>query len=226
MRQYTFEKYIEATEKNPHPILKQQMDAELEVIFNVVNPKQKTFIDLGAGHGRILNNTAKIARNVISIEINPNMLPELEKRTKQHENAKIIVGDITKLSELLVNEDVRMPVLLLLQNSLGTIEGDWQDVLKEMKKVAKKYNGEIIISFFRQEALRSWGIDLYTAIKEMTGEPDLEKTDFSQGAFVTKTGYTSKWRNKSEITGILNFLEGSIQNEVWTDNWCVIHLKY
>ncbi|MBD3252290.1 hypothetical protein GF386_00990 [Candidatus Pacearchaeota archaeon] len=133
------------------------------------------------------------------------MLSELKKRSSEFKNTKVIQGDITKLSEILEKEDIKNPVLMLVQNTLETIEGDWKKVLEEMKKIAEKYHGEIIISFFRQEALKNWGIDLYSSISEMTGEPDLEKTEFDRGIFVSKKGYTSKWRSREEIQDIKKF---------------------
>jgi len=112
-----------------------------------------------------------------------------------------------------------------LQNSLGTIEGAWQQVLEEMKKVAKEYDGEIIICFLRRQALETYGMELYNRIQEMTEEPDLEKTDFTKGQFVSKTGYSSKWRSKKEIQDIIDFFEGKVINEHWTDIFVVLHLK-
>jgi len=154
MRKYTAEKYIELVENIDDDILQSHMKAEIKVISKVKDSKNKTFIDLGAGHGRVLPDLAKIARNVISIEINPDMLEELKKRTEMHKNATLIKGDIQELSKLLEKADIKNPVLLLLQNTLGTIEGDYKKVLSEIKIVAQKYRGEIIISLFRQESLK------------------------------------------------------------------------
>lgn len=226
MRQYTDKKYIEATETKPHPILKKHMDAELEVILSVENPREKTFIDLGAGHGRLTKPIARIARNLISIEINKDMLSELRKRSFEFNNAKVIVGDVTNLSEVLKNEGIKKPVLLLVQNTLGTVEGDWKKVLEEMKEIAQKHRGEIIISFFRQEALKTWGIELYSHISWMAGEPDLDKTDFGKGLFVSKTGYTSKWRSKKEIEEIKKFFNGNVIREISSNEWCVLHIGF
>jgi len=123
MRKYTAEKYIKLVENINDAILQSQMKAEIGVISKVKDSKNKTFIDLGAGHGRILPDLARIARNVISIEINPGMLVELRKRTKMYKNAVAIKGDIQELSKLLKKLDVKNPVLMLTQNTLGTIEG-------------------------------------------------------------------------------------------------------
>lgn len=225
MRKYTAEKYIELVESIDDDILQSHMKAEIKFISQIKGSKSKTFIDLGAGHGRILPDLAKIARNVISIEINPNMLEELRKRTKEHENATIIMGDIQELQKLLEKADVKNPILLLIQNTLGTIEGDYKKVLSEMKAVANKYKGEIILSFFRQEALESWGIKMYSKIAEMTGEPDLEKTDFEKGLFVSKTGYTSKWWNSAEIEEIKKYFGGEVVNEEQTLRFWITHIS-
>jgi SAM-dependent methyltransferase len=225
MRKYTAEKYIELVENIDDDILQSHMRAEIEVISKVQNAKNKTFIDLGAGYGRVLPNLVKIAKNVISIELNPSMLIELKKRTKRYKNAIVIEGDICKLSHLLKKANIQKPVLLLLQNTLGTIEGDYKKVLSEMKLIGKKYNGEIIISLFRQESLKNWGMKLYSKIKEMVGEPDLQKTNFKRGIFVSKTGYTSKWWNSKEINKLKIFLGGEIVNEICTPQFCVIHIK-
>jgi len=227
MREYTDKEYIELVEKTADPVLQKHMQTETEEILRVKTPQDKTFIDLGAGHGRVLPTLAKIGRNVISIELNSEMLPELKRRTEQFENSEMIVGDMTKLSKILKDKDMRNPVLLLLQNTLGTIEGEWKKVLSEMKKVAQDNYGEIIISFFRSESLSSWGVSkLYPSVSKMVGEPDLEKTDFEKGVFVSKTGYSSKWRSKEEIEEIKQFFQGDLVNEIWTNEFCVLHIQY
>lgn len=226
MRKYTADKYIELVEKIDDQILQSHMKAEIEVVFKVKDSKNKTFIDLGAGHGRVLPDLVKIARNVISIDINPDMIAELERRTKMYKNATAIVGDVQELSKLLEKADVKNPVLLLIQNTLGTIEGDYKKVLSEMKAVANKYKGEIIISLLRQEALKGWGMKMYSKISGMTGEPDLEKTDFEKGLFVSKTGYTSKWWNSAEIEKIKNYFGGKVVNEFLTPHFAIIHISF
>lgn len=225
MRKYTAEKYIKLVENIDDEILQSHMHAEIEVISKVRDSKNKTFIDLGAGHGRVLPNLVKIARNVISIELNPDMLLELKKRTKNYKNAIVIDGDIQKLSDLLRDADIKNPVLLLLQNTLGTIEGNYKNVLSEMKSIAKKYQGEVIISLFRKESLKDWGLKLYPKVKEITGESDFQKIDFNKGIFVTKSGNISKWWSPDEIRQIKEFFGGKIVNEVLTPQFCVIHAK-
>jgi len=225
MRKYTAEKYIELVENIDDDILQSHMKAEIDVISKIKDSKNKTFIDLGAGHGRILPDLAKIARNVISIDINPDMLRELKKRTEMYDDASVIEGNIQELSKLLERADVQRPVLLITQNTLGTIEGDYKKVLSEMKAVAQKYNGEIIISLFRQESLKDWGIKMYSKITEMIGEPDLEKMDFEKGLFVSKTGYTSKWWNSAEIEEIKNYFGGKTINEILTPHFYIMHIS-
>ncbi len=225
MRKYTAEKYIGLVENIDDSILQSHMKAEIDVISKVKDSKNKTFIDLGAGHGRILPDLVRIARNVISIDINPDMLKELERRTRMHVNASVIKGDIQELSKLLKKADVQNPVLLLIQNTLGTIEGDYKKVIAEIKTVAKKYKGEIIISLFRQESLKNWGIKMYSKIKEMVGEPDLQKIDFKRGIFISKTGYESKWCNSAEIKGIKKYFGGKLINEIKTPYFCIIHIS-
>jgi len=225
MRKYTAEQYIKLVENIDDDTLQAHMKAEIGIISQVKNSKTKTFIDLGAGHGRILPELVKIARNVISIDFNPDMLAELKRRTKMYENASVIEGDIQELSKLLEEADVQDPVLLITQNTLGTIEGDYKKVLSEMKAVTKRHKGEVIISLFRQEALRDWGTKLYSTIKEMVGEPDLERTNFEKGLFVSKTGYTSKWWTSAEIKEIKDFFGGKIMKEVLTPNFAIIHIS-
>ena len=225
MRKYTTEKYIKLVENIDDSILQSHMKAEVCVISKVKDSKKKTFIDLGAGYGRILQDLVKIARNVISIDINLDMLKELKRRTKKYKNAKVIEGDIQELQKLLEKADVKNPVLLLTQNTLGTIEGDYKKVLSEMKAVAQKYKGEIIISLFRQESLKDWGIKMYSKIQEMVGNPDLQKIDFKKGIFISKTGYEAKWWNLTEIEEIKNYFGGEIVNEILTPYFSIIHIS-
>jgi len=226
MRQYTAEKYIRLVENIDDSILQAHMKAEIDVISKVKDSKNKTFIDLGAGYGRVLSDLAKIGRNIISIEINPDMIRELKQRTKIYKDAVVIEGDIQDLSKLLEKEGIKNPVLLLIQNTLGTIEGDYKKVLSKMKAVTKKYKSEIIISLFRQESLKDWGIKMYSKIQEMVGEPDLEKTDFEKGLFASKTGYTAKWWTLAEIKEIKDFFGGKVVKEVLTTNFAIIHISF
>jgi hypothetical protein len=54
----------------------------------------------------------------------------------------------------------------------------------------------------------------------------LKHTYFEKGIFVSKTGYTSKWRSTEEIEEIKQFFQGKIVNEIWTNEFCVIHIQY
>ena len=222
--------YFDLFEKWDDPVMQAHFRDEFKIISKVKNPDKKTFIDLGAGYGRVLSNISKIAMNVISIDIDEDMFKELNRRKRSYKSTTAIKGNIAELSKVLdklEGVEIVNPVLLILQNTLGTIEeGNWRDVLREMRKVARDYKGEVILSLYRQKALKGWGLMTYYHGKEMNGEPDLEKTDFSKGQFVSKTGYTSKWWKDSEIEDMKRFFGGTILNEVVANEYWIIHLGY
>jgi len=72
--------------------------------------------------------------------------------------------------------------------------------------------------------LKTWGIKMYSKIKKMVGEPDLQKIDFKRGIFISKTGYESKWWNSAEIKGIKNYFGGKLINEIKTPYFYIIHI--
>jgi len=225
VRKFKADKYKRLFEDWNDPIMKNHEKAEKKIIQRIAKSLNKTFIDLGAGYGRILSFVSPIVKNVISIEINPDMYDELETRSRDYSNTKTILGDVTNLSKIIEKENIHRPVLLLLQNTLGTIEGDWKKLLKEMKKVVKKYQGEVLLSLYRQQALENWGIMTYWHGVEMNGKPDMKKTDLKNGFFVSKTGYTSKWWTDKEIEKIKDFFEGEVVDQVVTNEFIVFTIR-
>ena len=99
------------------------------------------------------------------------------------------------------------PVFLVLQNTLGVIEGDTQKFLSELKSFAKVNNGEIVLSLFRQEDFEGWGSGVYAKAQKMIGTVDLSKSDISSGLIRTKTGYTSKWWTRDDVDKLKQTLE-------------------
>jgi 16S rRNA A1518/A1519 N6-dimethyltransferase RsmA/KsgA/DIM1 with predicted DNA glycosylase/AP lyase activity len=172
------DKYIKLVEKTSDSILRDYMSAELSVIDKIENPKEKTFIDVGAGYGRVISHLSEIGRKVIAVEIDKNLLPELKKRASQHSNVSVIEGDVQNLSQLLKSFDIQKPVLVCLQNTLGTLIGDPFKIISEIIKVAKDNEGEIIISLFIQEGLKDFGIPMYSKLSELVGKLDLKKNGF------------------------------------------------
>lgn len=227
MRNFKADQYLELMGNTEDPVIKKNMSAELSVISKVENPKSKTFIDMGAGYGRVTSFLSEKGKNVIAIEINAGMLVGLHEFAKTHDNVIVVNDDFNHLSKVVEAQEVSHPVLLLLQNTFGTIEGGKHDnVLKEMKAVASKHNGEIIISLFRQEAMSSWGSIFYNNLKEMVGEINPNKTDFNNGIFTSKTGYVSKWNNTGQIRQMISYFNGNILNEIWCDEYCIIHIGF
>ena len=226
MREYTPTKYKNLVEKTHDPILGQYMQAELDFISKIENLGEKTLIDLGAGYGRVIPFLAPKAKKIIAIEINPDMVAALREVGQSFSNTVVIDGDITHLKELLKKTTLQNPVLLLLQNTLGTIEGEWEKVIEEIRAVAETNAGGIVLSLFRQESLQSWGAKMYAGIKEMVGELDPNKTDYSQGEFISKTGYKSKWRSRQEIENIKTALGGQLIREIWTDHYWIGQISH
>jgi ubiquinone/menaquinone biosynthesis C-methylase UbiE len=223
------EKYIRLVEGTSDPILQDYMKTEIEyIIRNVKMPSSKTFVEVGAGYGRVIPQLSKIGKNVLAVEINKKMLKELKKRAKNFTNVTIIEGDANQLTKLLskYNDIIEKPVLLSLQNTLGTIIGDPYNVLAEMKKIAIMKKGEIIISLFCQESLKDWGVKMYKSLQEMVGEIDIRKTDFTRGIFISKTGYKSKWWTLEERKDFEKRLDGKISILSRTPYFYIIHSQY
>ncbi len=165
-------------------------------------------------------------RNIIAVEINDSMFSELQKRASQYPNVVAIKGDANNLSQLLNGFDIQSPVVLSLQNSLGTWEGEVQKAIDGMRRVAERGKGELIISLFKQEALESRGVDMYRAAEVLVGEVDLDRTDFENGVFRSKTGYLSKWRTAKERQEIAKRLGGTSLNVIEHPSFWILHISY
>ena len=226
---WTPEKYIKLVEKTKDPILQEYMKTEIDyIIRNVQNAASKTFIDVGAGYGRVIPQLSKLARNIIAVEIDKKMVGELKKRVKKLSNVTVVEGDVNQLTRLLkgCSDIIKKPVLLSLQNTLGTAIGDPYKIVSEMKKVAIMKNGEIVLSLFCQESLKSWGIKMYAGIQSMVGKIDSQKTDFYRGIFMSKTGYKSKWWTAKERDDFKKKLNGKISTLSKIPYFYIIYSQY
>lgn len=224
---WSHQKYIELVENTRHPIMAEYEKVEAEYLkSNINSPKTKSFIDVGAGYGRVLPLLASLSKNVIAVEIDKDMLDELQRRAEKYPNVEVIEGDGNYLSRLLKNKSLKTPVILSLQNTLGPWVGDWREGLREMRRIAEPSSGEIVISVHSQEALRTYGIDLYRNISGLVGEPDLEKTDFDAGIFISKTGYRSQWWTRQQREEIATILRGNKVGEIAGKPYYLLHVSY
>jgi len=224
MRNYTAESYKELVADIDDETLQRFMSDEQVFIAGVESAKGRTFIDLGAGYGRVIPFLSSIARDVIAIEINPEMHRGLEQNASELPNVRAIQGDFLKLGEILPN-DIERPVFLILQNSLGTIEGgDGHQVIDVVVNEAAKRNGDLILALLRQPALRSWGLGMYGKLQPMVGNVDKEKSDFNRGIMVTDTGYTSKWWTDQDITNFKKL--GKVVRESTADEYELLQLEF
>jgi len=225
IRPYTADRYKRLVEDSPNEGLQAYMEAEREFLASVEDASSRTFVELGAGHGRALSLFAEVARNAICVELNQDMLAELRARSERHGNVTVIDGDVQHLPHLLQGLDVVAPVVALLQNTLGTIEGDDRRVLTAMRQVAKGAGGDVILSLFRQGALAGWGVEMYEQLSEMVGEPDPDRTDLRAGLFASRTGYVSKWWTDEEVEEMRAFFGGRSVREVVEPAFVILQLR-
>ena len=219
-----YKKYVEETRNDG---LREYIEKEIEYITSKIrNPETKTFVDVGAGYGRVLPHLAKNAKEVINVEYDDNLFNVLEQRCTHYSNCIPIKGDGNKLQELLREHDLSNPVLLSLQNTLGTWIGDRYTAIDEMKKVAESNKGEVIISLLRREAIRSFGIALYKGLEPLVGESDLKNSDLDNGFFRAINGYESYWFSKEEREAMKERFGGNVVGEVETPNFHIFHIKY
>ncbi len=226
MRQYTAKQYENLVEHIEDDRLQAFMEQEQDFIRNVPDIGERSVVDLGAGHGRVVPMLASAAKDVVAIEINPEMFPELERRSSQYDNVVAILGDFNNLSELLGDRQLSRPLFLILQNSLGTVEGSYHQTLDAVSEAARASNGEILISFLRQQALADWGLSMYAKLESMVGTYDPEASDLGKGIFRTNTGYESKWWSDDDITGILGETGGHIQAEQASDYFRMLRISF
>lgn len=221
------QKYIDLVEHGSDSGLLEWENAELVYLTTKVESLQdKTFIDVGAGYGRVLPHLAGIARQVIAVEIDENLGITLRERAVEFPNCKVIMGSGNELSKLLENESFLNPVVISLQNTLGPWKGDRLVAVGQMRLVAEPKKGEVIISVFRREAIESWGLEMYHSIAGLLGEYDPKTSDLKNGIYRTKTGYKSYWFSSDEREAIKKRLGGSVVGDVLTDNYHLFHISY
>jgi SAM-dependent methyltransferase len=226
MRNFNAKDYTDLIEKSENQTIKQYTQDEKVFLQNVPNLNKRIVVDLGAGHGRTMIDIADKTKQFIGIEINPQMYLGLVQRAMSIPNTKAVQGDITMLNKLMTKitseEDF---IFLIMQNSLGTIEGAWSKVIEELKIMSLQQNNELVISFFKSPKLQDEGVKLYKSLEPMVGEIDYENSELEKGLLMTKTGYTSKWWSEDDIKGIFTTLNAEILREYETETYCMFHLK-
>lgn len=222
---YLPEKYLRYVERTTEPILNNYMDDEIHFIKNILKSDNYCVFELGSGYGRIIPAINKYSDFVTAIELDDNMYNELHLKNKYVDNVICLHEDITKLKQYVKLDSNKKNVFLLCQNTLGVIEGDYNEMLENIREMSKDYHIEIIFSIFNKNALKSYGLELYKEIKKMVGDFDSSKSDLESGIFVSNTGYLSKWWSKNEMDQIIKSLNGSILSQKIDQIYSIYHVK-
>lgn len=152
------------------------------------------------------------------------MFTGLEEVAGHFSNVTAIKGDMLQLDTLLEGKYLERPIFLILQNSLGTIEGAYEQALQVAADEARRRNGELVLSLLRAGVLQSQGLDMYASLRDMVGEVDMERTDLEKGLFVSTTGYTSKWWTDEEIETFKKM--GKVEDEVIEPEFVLLRLSF
>lgn len=222
---YHPKKYLELVERLQDPILDKYMKQEFDFIIQKLKSKPYHVYELGAGYGRVIPRIIKHSLSFTGIEIDENMFNELTINHKHIENTTAIKGDITKLSEHVSINAESNNLFLLCQNTLGVIEGDYNDLINELNNLKSIGSVEVVLSIFNGDALPTHGLSLYKKLTPMVGKFDQLKSQLDKGLFVSETGYESKWWSESEINEIIETLRASVLAKHTTEVFSLIHLK-
>lgn len=221
------QKYIDLVENGSDAGLQAYQKAEIDYLTTKVKHREdKTFIDVGAGYGRILPHLSSVAKKVVAVEIDDNLEKTLVQCAKVLPNCEVVKGYANQLSDLVKDLDIPNPVVVSVQNCLGPWIGDRFAAVAEMRRVAERGKGEVIISLFRREAIKDWGLQMYDSVSGLLGEYDPRASDLENGIYITKTGYESYWFSKEEREEIKNRLRGKLVAEVIDSNFHIIHVSY
>jgi SAM-dependent methyltransferase len=216
------------TEVGWHPLPEFQRYQMLESTFatSMPNLSNRTVLEAGAGYGRVLPTVARGAKQVLAVELDDGMYAMLEKHAGAYPNVTPINGDYTQLDELVAGMDLARPVILSLQNTLGTTMGSWLEGARAMRHVAEKGRGDVVASVLNAEAFACFGIELYGRLIEFTGAIDEAKTDFHSGRFVSVDGYVSQWFTPEMRQQLLKTLGGTLETEVRAALFTILHVCY
>ncbi|MCK9578148.1 rRNA adenine N-6-methyltransferase family protein [bacterium] len=208
------DEYIRLVENTNNPFLRDFIDKELDYLCSIDNLSEKAIVDVGSGYGRVVPILAPKAKSFYAVELDKNMLRELKKTVKDYKNCLVIECDAQELQSSLKLVEIEKPIVMSLQNSLGTPYGDPYKIIDEVANFAKEKHGEVIISLFTQESLKDEGVSIYASLEGLVGKIDLEKTNFEKGDFITRTGYKSHWFSCGEREEIKNLIGGKTINEI------------
>jgi len=231
---YTTAKYIKFVENIDDTKFKDYMAGEIKYLKNIEGVDKKVFVDLGAGYGRIEGDLAKIGCKVIAIENNRDMFKELKRRCLMNTNTEAVFGDVNQLDKMLANKNIKNPIFLIMQNTLGIFNDRDERIpklfLTQLKKVAESLKGEVLISVFKGEKLSSYGVNFYAKLEPMVGRIDVRATEktnkVKNPAFVSETGYVSNWYTSYELSEIKEILGGRIKNQFQEGIYRILHISY
>lgn len=202
---------------------------ERSLVQAVPELPRRTVIDAGAGEGRMLSHLADRTGEIVAVELNQEMFSVLEKRVLAYSNVIALNGDFTRLESLLGGKDICKPLVLCLQNTLGTVTGNLWDAICQFRKVAESKGGDVVISVFNAEAFEEYGIPFYEALSRRTGmigKIDFKRTDKSAGKLVTSTGYKSQWFDPGLRQKIREKLGGELAGEYRAKQFTIMRFAY
>ena len=177
-------------------------------------PCERTIIELCAGDGQFLRRYPYWnlnAQRYIGIEIDESLVYAYYHPPHHFPKATMVQGDVLQIDAILkkLKGKINAPVFLILQNSLGTLKGDYQELLKTLRGLFNRYErASLIISLYRQNALYDWGLLSYWYGAEVNGWP-YDKNSLKKGTFKSVTGYESKWWSDEEIEEIVSRIDSA-----------------
>lgn len=196
MRNYTPQEYVQLVENSKVEWFRKYMEAEKEYLINLAQQWSKDFIELWAWYGRVIPTIHDFIDSYLGIELNKEMYRGLTRTTEKYPKSKALFWDITTLVKTLWHtlSSSTSYTLLLLQNTIWTIEGDLSSLENGVKEFFNLYWGNLILSVLKRKSLATLWVEFYSSIEPICGQIDFENSDFSKGIFKTKTWYTSQWR--------------------------------